>query len=128
VRVHRPKDHFDLRLDLRVERGETVTVGGVSGAGKSTMARLISGLDPVPEGLAAVYGVPTGDWDPDSLRPMVCYVPPRSEFLHTTIRESLCGGAADVDDGELREVLALVELEDVMRPLRLGLRTSLRIN
>ncbi|MEU5988132.1 ATP-binding cassette domain-containing protein [Spirillospora sp. NPDC047418] len=128
VRVHRPKDHFDLRLDLRVERGETVTVGGVSGAGKSTMARLISGLDPVPEGRAAVYGVPTGDWDPGRLRPMVCYVPPRSEFLHTTIRESLCGGAADVDDGELHEVLALVELEDVLRPLRLGLGTSLRIN
>jgi ATP-binding cassette subfamily C protein len=128
VRVHRPRDRFDLRLDLRVERGETVTVGGVSGAGKSTMARLISGLDPAPEGLAAVYGVPAADWDPDRLRPMVCYVPPRSEFMHTTIRESLCGGAKDVDDGELHEVLALVELEDVMRPLRLGLDTSLRIN
>jgi ABC-type bacteriocin/lantibiotic exporter with double-glycine peptidase domain len=128
VRVHRPHDGFDLRLDLRVEQGETVTVGGVSGAGKSTMARIISGLDPAPEGLASVYGIPVGDWDPDSLRPMVCYVPPRSEFMHTTIRESLCGGATDVADREIDEVLALMGLADVMRPLRLGLDTTLRIN
>ncbi|MGI5215313.1 ATP-binding cassette domain-containing protein [Plantactinospora sp. CA-290183] len=128
VRVHRPREHFDLRLDLRVERGETVTVSGASGVGKSTMAQIISGLDPVPAGQVTVYGVPVADWDPDRLRPLVCYVPPRSDFLHTTIRESLSSGATDVTDQEIHDLLAVVELTEVMRPLRLGLRTRLRIN
>ncbi|WBB51946.1 ATP-binding cassette domain-containing protein [Verrucosispora sp. WMMD573] len=128
VRVHRPREHFDLRLDLRVERGETVTVSGTSGVGKSTMAQIISGLDPVPTGQVTVYGVPIGDWDPDCLRPLVCYVPPRSDFLHTTIRESLSSGSTDVTDQEINDVLAAMELTEVMRPLRLGLRTRLRIN
>ncbi|MFV2116764.1 ATP-binding cassette domain-containing protein [Micromonospora sp. LOL_025] len=128
VRVHRPRDRFDLRLDLRIERGETVTVGGASGAGKSTMARIISGLDPTPAGRATVYGIPVSDWDPDHLRPLVCYVPPRSDFLHTTIRDSLCSGVPDTDDHEIAEVLTLVGLDEVLRPLRLGLRTTLRIN
>ncbi|MER5702415.1 ATP-binding cassette domain-containing protein [Micromonospora sp. NPDC002296] len=128
VRVCRPRDGFDLRLDLRVERGETVTVGGVSGVGKSTMAQIVSGLDPAPTGRAVIYGVPAGDWDPDALRPLVCYVPPRSDFMHTTIRDSLCAGANEVDDQEIRNMLTLMELDEVMRPLRLGLRTTLRIN
>ncbi|BCJ69564.1 ATP-binding cassette domain-containing protein [Polymorphospora rubra] len=128
VRVHRPREHFDLRLDLRVERGETVTVSGPSGVGKSTMAQIISGLDPAPTGQVTVYGVPTTDWDPDRLRPLVCYVPPRSDFLHTTIRESLSSGATDVTDQEIHDLLAVMELTEVMRPLRLGLRTRLRIN
>ncbi|WP_422772983.1 ATP-binding cassette domain-containing protein [Plantactinospora sp. WMMC1484] len=128
VRVHRPRERFDLRLDLRVERGETVTVSGVSGVGKSTMAQIVSGLDPVPAGQATVYGVPLADWDPDRLRPLVCYVPPRSDFLHTTIRDSLSSGAADVTDQEIHDLLAEMELTEVMRPLRLGLRTRMRIN
>ncbi|MFD0852922.1 ATP-binding cassette domain-containing protein, partial [Actinomadura adrarensis] len=86
------------------------------------------GLDPAPEGLAAVHGVAVGEWNADHLRPMVCYVPPRSEFMHTSIRESLCSGRDGVGDDEIHEVLALVELEEVIRPLRLGLRTPLRIN
>ncbi|MBQ1023989.1 ATP-binding cassette domain-containing protein [Micromonospora sp. C95] len=128
VRVHRPREHFDLRLDLRVEPGETVTVSGTSGVGKSTMAQIISGLDPVPTGQVAVYGVPIADWDPDRLRPLVCYIPPRSDFLHTTIRESLSSGSTEVTDQEIHDVLAVMELTEVMRPLRLGLRTRLRIN
>lgn len=128
VRVHRPAQRFDLRLDLRVERGETITVGGVSGIGKSTMAQIVSGLDPAPAGAVVVFGIPVADWDPDRLRPRVCYVPPRSDFLHTTIRDSLSSGAPDLDDSEILETLSLMELDAVMRPLRLGLRTSLRIN
>jgi ABC-type multidrug transport system fused ATPase/permease subunit len=58
----------------------------------------------------------------------VCYVPPRSDFLHTTIRESLGSGATDVTDQEIHDLLAVMELTEVMRPLRLGLRTRLRIN
>ncbi|MEU6077255.1 ATP-binding cassette domain-containing protein [Micromonospora sp. NPDC047074] len=128
VRVHRPRDGFDLRLDLRIERGETVTVGGASGVGKSTMARIVCGLDPTPAGRAEAYGVPVADWDPDRLRPMVCYVPPRSDFARTTLRDSLCSGVDDITDAELDEVLRLFELEEVLRPLRLGLRTTLQVD
>ncbi|MEV0135930.1 ATP-binding cassette domain-containing protein [Dactylosporangium sp. NPDC050688] len=128
VRVHRPAQRFDLRLDLLVERGETVTVGGVSGIGKSTMAQIISGLDPAPSGTAFVFGIPVGAWDPDRLRPRVCYVPPRSDFLHSTIRDSLASGLRGLEDRELLDMLALMELGDVVGPLRLGLDTSLRIN
>ncbi|MGX1615165.1 ATP-binding cassette domain-containing protein [Micromonospora chalcea] len=128
VRVHRPRDGFDLRLDLHVARGETVTVGGASGAGKSTMARIVCALDPVPSGYAEVYGVPVADWDPDRLRPMVCYVPPRSDFARTSLRDSLCSGADDIGEADLHEVLRLFELDEVLRPLRLGLRTTLQID
>ncbi|MEU9510050.1 ATP-binding cassette domain-containing protein [Micromonospora sp. NPDC048170] len=128
VRVHRPRDRFDLRLDLQIERGETVTVGGASGVGKSTMARIVCGLDPTPSGWAGAYGVPLAEWDPDRLRPMVCYVPPRSDFARTNLRDSLCSGADDIGDDELDEVLRLFELDEVLRPLRLGLRTILQID
>lgn len=128
VRVNHAANQYRLRLDVTIERGETVTIGGVSGAGKSTLGRIATGLDPAPSGTAEIFGVPLGEWDPDRLRPLACYVPVRSDFLHTSMLDSLSSGDATVTEEEVMAVLDRLELGHVVRGLRLGLATKLRID
>jgi ATP-binding cassette subfamily B protein len=55
-------------LSLRVRHGERVAVVGATGAGKSTLARLLTRTYDVTKGAVLVDGVDVRDWDLDALR------------------------------------------------------------
>jgi osmoprotectant transport system ATP-binding protein len=61
-------------FDLTVFRGETVALVGRSGAGKSTVLKLINRLLVPDEGQVFVAGKATTDWDPFALRRRLGYV------------------------------------------------------
>jgi ABC-type multidrug transport system fused ATPase/permease subunit len=56
-------------VDLAVCRGERLALVGPTGAGKSTLARIIAGIHPPASGTATVAGVPLTGLRPDQLRP-----------------------------------------------------------
>jgi putative ABC transport system ATP-binding protein len=65
IEVHGVVKKFGRRvvldgIDLLVERGEFVTLGGPSGVGKSTLLQLIAALDVPDSGRIAVHGQPVG--------------------------------------------------------------------
>ena len=45
-------------FDMKIERGEFVSIVGPSGCGKSTLLRMIAGLIPVTSGTMQVHGQP----------------------------------------------------------------------
>jgi putative ABC transport system ATP-binding protein len=55
-------------VDVRADRGELVVVRGASGSGKSSLLRLLGGLDRPTRGTVAVDGVPLAERDADGLR------------------------------------------------------------
>ena len=61
-------------FDLSVVRGETVALVGRSGAGKSTVLKLINRLLVPDEGQVIVAGKATTEWDPFQLRRRLGYV------------------------------------------------------
>ena len=61
-------------FDLTVLRGETVALVGRSGAGKSTVLKLINRLLVPDEGSVVVAGKATTEWDPFELRRRLGYV------------------------------------------------------
>jgi osmoprotectant transport system ATP-binding protein len=61
-------------LDLRVRRGEMLTMLGRSGAGKTTALKLINGLLEPSSGEVIVEGRPQKEWDPICLRRTIGYV------------------------------------------------------
>jgi osmoprotectant transport system ATP-binding protein len=61
-------------LDLSVRRGETLALVGRSGAGKSTVLKLINRLLLPDEGQVIVAGRATTDWNPFQLRRQLGYV------------------------------------------------------
>jgi len=77
-------------VDLTLERGETVALVGRSGAGKSTILKLVNRLLAPDAGRILVSGRPTTDWDPYDLRRNVGYVLQEiALFPHMSIAENI---------------------------------------
>jgi ATP-binding cassette subfamily B protein len=80
-------------FDLHIPAGQTVALLGATGAGKSTLARLLARFyDPV-EGLVAVDGIPLRDLDQQSLRRAVAMVTQESFIFSGTIADNIAFGS-----------------------------------
>jgi osmoprotectant transport system ATP-binding protein len=75
VHVSRGASGVVLRgLDLDIVEGETLALVGRSGAGKSTMLKLVNGLIVPERGSVLVDGRDTREWNPFDLRRRIGYV------------------------------------------------------
>ena len=104
-------------LQLSVEPGESVAVVGRSGAGKSTVLKLINRLLVPDAGSVHVQGRDTREWDPIALRRQTGYVLQEIGLLpHLTIEENVAlvprleGWAEEKRRARAHELLALVGL------------------
>lgn len=61
-------------LNLKIEKGEFVTLIGPSGCGKTTILKMVNGLIQPTEGEIYVHGKPLSEWDPIALRRKIGYV------------------------------------------------------
>ena len=78
----------DLTLDVEV--GETLVLLGRSGAGKTTVLKLVNGLLQPSAGEVLVEGTPTTDWDPIRLRRRIGYVIQEGGlFPHFTVADNV---------------------------------------
>ncbi len=104
-------------LDLRVAAGEVIALVGRSGAGKSSLLRLVNGLAQPSGGEVRVEGRATAAWDPIALRRHIGYVLQEvALFPHMTVGRNI-GLLAEVDgwsaariDTRVNELLDLVNL------------------
>ncbi|MGC5396708.1 ABC transporter ATP-binding protein [Streptomyces sp. DT20] len=98
-------------VDLTVRPGERLVIVGPSGAGKTTLGRLLAGMDAPHTGSVTVGRVPVAGLDPGRLRRHVVLVTQEHHVFLGTVRENLRIAAADATDAELRAALAAVGAE-----------------
>jgi zinc transport system ATP-binding protein len=126
---YRPGQRVLDAVDLRLGEGEFVAVAGPNGGGKTTLVRIILGLERPTEGSALLYGEPAHRF---SGRPALGYLAQRSEVggdAPATVREvvsagrvtggRLLGRLQDDDRALVAEAIHRVGLEAVAdAPLR----------
>ncbi|MEV4473789.1 ABC transporter ATP-binding protein [Nonomuraea sp. NPDC049504] len=95
-------------VDLRVRPGERLAIVGPSGAGKTTLGRLLAGMDAPRTGEVTVGGVPVAGLDPDRLRERVMLVTQEHHVFLGTVRDNLAIAAPDATDAQLRAALDAV--------------------
>jgi osmoprotectant transport system ATP-binding protein len=105
-------------LDLTIGRGETIALVGRSGAGKSTVLKLINGLLRPERGAVLVEGRETAAWDPYALRRRIGYVLQEvGLFPHLSVADNvavvprLLGWESAAITTRVRDVLTLVGLD-----------------
>lgn len=76
-------------IDLTVPRGGLFHVVGPTGAGKSSLIRLINRLDEPTSGTLNVLGRPIHQWKPHELRRRVAMVFQEPSLLRRSVRENL---------------------------------------
>ncbi|MEW9873466.1 ABC transporter ATP-binding protein [Arthrobacter sp. HS15c] len=116
-------------ISFRVEPGQTVALVGSSGAGKSTIAQLLSRLYDVDSGAVRLGGTLPGsgldvrDATFDSVRDTLGMVTQDGHLFHESIASNLRLAKPDATDDDMWEAIRQARLETMIRSLPDGLDT-----
>ncbi|NEW38440.1 ABC transporter ATP-binding protein [Nocardia cyriacigeorgica] len=110
-------------ISLRAEPGQLVALVGSSGAGKSTIAQLVSRLYDVDHGAVRINGVDVRELTTESLQQTVGLVTQDGHLFHDTIRANLLLARPEATEAELWDALERARLRDLIASLADGLDT-----
>jgi ATP-binding cassette subfamily B protein len=107
-------------VDLAVDAGETIALVGPTGAGKSTLARLLARLYDVGEGAVQIDGVDVRRIATADLRRLVTLVPQDVFLFADTIRENICYGDPGATDKQVEAAARRAQAHDFIAALPRG--------
>jgi ATP-binding cassette subfamily B protein len=110
-------------IDLRITAGETVAFVGQTGAGKSTLAKLITRFYDPTAGRVLIDGHDLRDVTVGSLRRQLGVVPQEPFLFAGSLRYNIAFACPDATDDEVWEAVRAVGLADVVKRMPDGLDT-----
>ncbi|MBF6063055.1 ABC transporter ATP-binding protein [Nocardia terpenica] len=110
-------------ISLRAEPGQMVALVGSSGAGKSTIAQLVSRLYDVDDGVVRLNGVDVRELTGRSIQDAVGLVTQDGHLFHDSIRGNLLLARPEASESELWDALQRARLLDLVASLPDGLDT-----
>jgi ATP-binding cassette subfamily B protein len=127
-------DHVDFRYEkarpilhdvsFRVAPGDTVAIVGSSGAGKSTVSRILFRFYDVASGNVRIDGQDIRDVTQQSLRAAIGVVPQDTVLFNDTIYYNICYGDPDCTREEVERAAKLARIHDFIMALPLGYDTA----
>lgn len=118
------KEHPVLEnLSFSVKPGEYVTLAGRTGAGKSTVLRLLLGLYPAEQGEITIGGVPAGEIPDREKRKLFGYVEQSFRLVPGTVEEQITLFDPSVSRNMAEEAARLAGLEEAILSLEQGYDT-----
>jgi ATP-binding cassette subfamily B protein len=104
-------------VDLRVAPGETVALVGETGAGKSTVMKLLARFYDPDGGSVKVDGYDLRDLDLEAFRHQLGYVPQEAFLFSGTVRDNIAYGRPDASDAEVERAARAVGAHDFIASL-----------
>ncbi|THA27547.1 ABC transporter ATP-binding protein [Streptomyces sp. RKND-216] len=114
------------RFALTVPAGQTVAVVGATGAGKSTLAKLLARFYDPTEGRVLLDGADLRDLDTRTLRSGVVMVTQEAFLFSGTVAENIAIGRPDASRAQIEEAAKAIGAHDFIAALPEGYDTDVR--
>ncbi len=112
-------------VSLEIPAGETVALVGATGAGKSTLAKLVARFHDPQRGRVLVDGMDVRELDSTALRNRLGIVPQEGFLFSGSIRENVGFGRPDASEAEILDALGTVGGRQLLELLPDGLDTEI---
>ncbi|MCW2490682.1 MAG: ABC-type transport system, ATPase [Frankiales bacterium] len=113
-------------LDLRIEQGQTVALVGATGAGKTTIAKLISRFYDPSEGTVRLDGVPLGQLADEDLRSAIVMITQDGFLFSGSVADNIAFGNPGASRAEIEAAARAVGAEEFILKLPEGYDTDVR--
>jgi ABC-type transport system involved in Fe-S cluster assembly fused permease/ATPase subunit len=120
---YRPDREILKGVDFVVPAGRKLAIVGPTGAGKSTISRLLFRFYDVTEGSIRIDGEDIRDLTQDSLRAAIGVVPQDTVLFNDTIRYNIAYGRPGASQAEIEEAARLAQVHDFVVSLPDGYDT-----
>lgn len=111
-------------LDLEIPAGQTVALVGTTGAGKSTVAKLVTRFYDASEGRVLLDGVDVRDLSTTDLRRAVVMVTQEAYLFSGSVRENIALGRPDATQEEIEAAARAVGVHDFVMAMPDGYDTE----
>lgn len=108
---------------LHIAPGTRVGLVGHSGAGKSTITKLILRFADVDEGAVTIDGIDVREVRQDELREAISYVPQDPVLFHRSLKENIAYGKPDATDDEIVDAARKAHAHEFIEKLPYGYDT-----
>lgn len=105
------------KLSLEILPGQTVGIVGATGAGKSSMIKLLMRMYDVTDGSITLDGVDIRKYKTTGLSEATGFVSQDIYLFHGTVRENICYGSFDATDAEIMQAAKLAEADEFIQKL-----------
>lgn len=113
------------KCNLQFKQGEKVAILGKSGAGKSTIAKLLLGVLSPNAGAVTINGVPT-EWIRRDIHRWISVLHQKPHLFHSSVLNNIRLGNIDATDEEVMEVAKQVQLHEYIESLPEGYHTNMQ--
>ena len=110
-------------FNLHIPAGQRVGLVGLSGAGKTTLTKLLLRLSDIQDGRILIDGQNVADCTQQSLRRSIAYVPQEALLFHRTIAENISYGRPDATMEQIREAARQANALEFIENLPQGFET-----
>lgn len=117
-------DNSLTNISFRLKKGQMLGIIGGTGSGKSTLASLIPCFYSATEGQVLVSGMDVREYDRDTLRKMVGYVPQKAVLFSGSIRDNMKWRCENASDEEIISSLKTAQAWDFVTSKPEGLDTA----
>lgn len=108
-------------ISFEINKGDFIGIIGLSGAGKSTVADILTGLLPADSGRILVDGQELTEKTFPQFRRLIGYVPQQINILDKSFKENVAWGCENIDDEGVIKALKASQLFDVINEYPQGI-------